>query len=582
MMNRLAAPSGALRLALTLSSLALLASCSGEVRGAIVYIDSDLCEVGDGSTPEFDRVVVTVGHSATTETSTFVAGLGEAGCAGRAGCEQVTTRDFPLALPIRSESGSGDISLRAELFLGETQVGCAQGTVPVAPTELTAHDLIIGRSCGAGCLDEAVSFRGLISEDSPPGARACVPATPSPETPIKRVAVGYLHACLIDAMDRLFCWGANSSGQLGIGDNVNRNRPTLVSLGGSLRAVDVSAGPAHTCAVVRNGSNFDVRCWGDNASGQLGNGTRDPATTPVVAGGTQGARQISAGGEHNCALIADGTVKCWGSNEEGELGQPLSTEIALMAMQVPGVENALQVSVGGQDGLGTPGMERERHSCALVENTAMARNDVWCWGSNDLRQLGLDDVSARGPAPLPESVMPGTIVQISAGERHTCAVDGADGRLWCWGLNAGDAEGGTLGRPAASGRDGQGPATIGSMMPVLAQTDPMGEAPPIQTLSAKQVYRCFIAMEDGAPYCFGRESSDRLGSGMGTDLFQPTRVSVPMGMGFIQVAAGSTFACALPDDDTMPFCWGANDDGQLGRAISGETSSAPDRVAACD
>ena len=84
-----------------------------------------------------------------------------------------------------------------------------------------------------------------------------------------------------------------------------------------LSATAVAAGDSHTCALLANGA---VSCWGQNNSGQLGDGTLTNRTTPATVSGLSGATAVTAGGYHTCALLGDGTVRCWGSNLFGQLG----------------------------------------------------------------------------------------------------------------------------------------------------------------------------------------------------------------------------------------------------------------------
>src|SRR5688572_11174473 len=92
---------------------------------------------------------------------------------------------------------------------------------------------------------------------------------------------------------------------------------------------------------------------------------------------------ISAGGQHTCALSADGGIWCWGSNEKGQLGDGVLTD-SLAPVQVSGLEknNIIAVAAGGQ------------HTCALS-----ADGRIWCWGSNEKGQLG-NGALTDSPAPL--------------------------------------------------------------------------------------------------------------------------------------------------------------------------------------
>jgi len=141
------------------------------------------------------------------------------------------------------------------------------------------------------------------------------------------ITTGGSHTCaaaggLYSPSHALYCWGANTNGQLGDGTTTDRTTPVLVG-GANWRAFGTaSAGRSHTCAMGRTSSGSstgDVYCWGSNGSGQLGDGTVTKRTNPVLVTGGFSFLSVSAGGNHTCGVTAEG-VYCWGSNSAGQLG----------------------------------------------------------------------------------------------------------------------------------------------------------------------------------------------------------------------------------------------------------------------
>jgi alpha-tubulin suppressor-like RCC1 family protein len=129
------------------------------------------------------------------------------------------------------------------------------------------------------------------------------------------IAAGGNHTCGLMASGGVKCWGADDSGQLGDMGAMDSDVPVDVYLLGA-GVQQISAGAAHTCAVLSSGG---LKCWGDNTYGQIGSNAGLTSNAPVDVPGLQGVSAVSAGGDHTC-VIAAGVVKCWGSNGFGELG----------------------------------------------------------------------------------------------------------------------------------------------------------------------------------------------------------------------------------------------------------------------
>ena len=139
----------------------------------------------------------------------------------------------------------------------------------------------------------------------------------APDSTAIQIAAGGAHTCLLTAAGGVKCWGSTSNGQLGgsgIGDQV---RPFSVPGLGS-GVISITAGGRHTCALTAGGG---VKCWGNNANGQLGNNSVVSSAAAVDVSGLQsGVIAIDAGYAHTCALISGGGAKCWGRNHLGQIG----------------------------------------------------------------------------------------------------------------------------------------------------------------------------------------------------------------------------------------------------------------------
>lgn len=253
-------------------------------------------------------------------------------------------------------------------------------------------------------------------------------------TRVTAITAGAFHTCALLEDRRVQCWGANASGQLGLG-----NASKLVDLGNGNEVKSISAGAYFTCAIVEDNS---LRCWGQNRFGQLGlddakdrgNGPNELGSylPPVMLGNGIGVSRISAGHMHVCAEFLAGGVKCWGGNFMGQLGLGDQMPRGVLQGQMANVP-FLTIGVGPVQQL----IAKYSHTCVVF-----ATGSVQCWGSNQYGQLGLGDTNNRGDEPgemganLPElNFGAKKVTMVAPGQTHTCALLD-DGSVKCWGGNA--------------------------------------------------------------------------------------------------------------------------------------------------
>ena len=233
------------------------------------------------------------------------------------------------------------------------------------------------------------------------------------------VSAGALHACGLTATGAAYCWGENGSGQLGTTAeacvDVGACSTTPVAVAGGLTFTSLSAAKAglHTCGVTEAGAAY---CWGENESGQLGNGEiAGISPTPVAVSGGLNFVSVSAGGAHTCGVLASGEAYCWGLNGYGQLGLGTAGTDSATPLPVSGGLVFESVSAGGE------------HTCGVATNGA-----AYCWGNNFDQQLG--DGTAVDQL-VPTAVAGGlTFASVSASWFHSCGLTTV-GVGYCWGSN---------------------------------------------------------------------------------------------------------------------------------------------------
>ncbi len=354
--------------------------------------------------------------------------------------------------------------------------------------------------------------------------KATVSYTPTdliPLTGIAQVSAGEGHTCALTTNEGVMCWGDNKSGQLGDGTTTNRSTPVdVVGLTSSVQAI--SAGSDHTCALTTQGG---VKCWGSNKRGSLGDGSTISSQIPVdVVGLSTGAQAISARGGHTCVLTTNSGIKCWGINNYGQLGDGTATN-RFTPVDVVGLVSGVQaISTGSSD------------TCAVTN-----QGGVKCWGGNYAGQLG-DGTYTQHLTPFDVVGLASGVQALSAGEKHTCALT-TQGGIKCWGANN-------------SGQLGDGTYTQH-----LTPIDVVGLASSVQAISAGSDHTCALSPQGGVK-CWGGNANGRLGDGTTTNRFTPVDVvSLTSGMQAISVGADQT--CALSPQGGVK-CWGGNYFGQLG------------------
>lgn len=258
----------------------------------------------------------------------------------------------------------------------------------------------LGYTCGVSDINTAVCWgdnsSGQISSDAADSCGATqascslVPvvvrrATGDPFV-VSAVSAGEKSTCAIDPSGRAFCWGDNTLGTLGTGDQ--RSSPVPVPVASSNEFRSVSVGGYHACAIALDGRAW---CWGTNLFGELGSqvatescGNLSCATRPVLVSTNVSFREISVRGRSSCAIATTGDAWCWGLNDHGQLGSVTTESCAGRACsttprRVDGGLRFESISVG------------KAHACGTATN-----GGAYCWGQHTDGALGITTSSDVG------------------------------------------------------------------------------------------------------------------------------------------------------------------------------------------
>ena len=442
---------------------------------------------------------------------------------GASGTAQVTVVPGPLAI-VDVSPASATIGRGAVLQLAATATDAAGNGLPNATIAWTTGDggpltvdgagLVHGTA--AGTADVTATATDLASGATAIGTTTITVTAPSAVS----IAVGQYHSCAALSDGTAYCWGTNDSfGRLGDGTTAPRLVPTAVAAN-DVPLLSVAAGRDNSCAIT---DSHRVECWGrNNPGGAVGDGSDVDQLRPVgldLRGG-----QLSLGYGFGCALEGESrrdasTLYCWGINSTGALGSGDDANSA-----TPKAVSSQFASVYA----GTA------HSCALTP-----AGEAWCWGSNDNQQLGTGSPNQMEFAPARVSTDL-RFRTLAAGGMMTCGLTTA-GEVYCWGPQE---------------------VTYGDDREIVHGTPlPVRVGQPVSQIYAGYGHLCAL-VRDGTAYCWGYGGWGQLGNGS-------TAITGPGVVGdgtlhFSQLATGYQSTCGIQSETGSIFCWGRNEEGQLG------------------
>jgi alpha-tubulin suppressor-like RCC1 family protein len=453
-------------------------------------------------------------------------------------------------------------------------VDLPSGVMATALAAGDAHSLAIGSDSKLyawGRNDYGQLGDGTMTESDTP----VVVSLPNGATAMT-IAAGSNYSLAIGSDGKLYSWGNNAEGQLGNGTMVaSSTTPLAVSLPSGVSATAIAAGSGHTLAI---GSDGKVYAWGFNGYGQLGNGTTTSSPTPVdvsLPGGVS-ATAIAAGGDDSLAIGSDGKLYAWGLNDGGQVGMDTTTPFSTtpVAVALPSGVTAVKIAAG-------------YHNLALGSN-----GELYAWGDNTNGELGIGSTST--PNYTPKAVLLSAGVTALAGGNHFSLAIEADGKAYAWGENDHDELGigtttpysttpvsvslpsGVNATTIAAGAD-HGLAT-GSNGKLYAWgwNDTVDYATPVlanlpggvtATVIAGGYYHSLAIGSDGELYAWGENYEGALGNDSTVSSATPVEVSLPSGVSATAIAGGEYFSLALGSDGHV-YTLGENYEGELGNGTT--------------
>jgi alpha-tubulin suppressor-like RCC1 family protein len=355
-----------------------------------------------------------------------------------------------------------------------------------------------------------------------------------PHSVVAKLAAGFQHS-LAPSANGIVAWGDNASGELGDGSGQRHNTPVPVLVPTHSPVVAVAAGSTHSLALTDDGT---VWAFGHNRSGQLGDGTKNDHLRPERLRGLHDVRAIATGAGFSMALEADGSVWAWGNNQSGQLGDghaPIDHANPAMVYGLHAGSGVIGIAAGD--------------SFALV---LKQDGTVLAWGNGTSGQLG-DGRHSKASAPTPVIGLGrgSGVIDIAAGGAFSLALR-SDGTVLAWGHNTN----GQLG-------DATAPADHATPVKVFG----FGPQHPAAMISAGFSFALALDRK-GALFAWGNNQSGQLGDNNApNDRHAPVRVPLAPAIRAhgrpVAVACGGSHSLMVMNDGTV-LSWGNNSHGQLG------------------
>ena len=340
------------------------------------------------------------------------------------------------------------------------------------------------------------------------------------------LSLGLYHSVGIKIDGTLWSWGQNSSGQLGDGTIINRAAP--FKIGSSNYWTMVTGGNSQTLAIKSDGTLW---AWGGNGNGQLGDGSTTQRNNPVQVGSATNWIHVSSSSDaHTTALKSDGTLWSWGYNGHGQLGDGTTSD-QNMPIQVGSENYWLDVECGSD------------YTLALKTN-----GTLWAWGQNHIGQLG-DGTTTERHSPV-QIGSDSNWVSIACSEYHNVALK-SNGTIWGWGIN----NNGQLGDGTTTTRTS--PVQIGSSNSWISSSCAHYHSTALQT--------------DGSLWSWGANGDGQLGDGTRTNKNTPTLITSQLNV--LAVTAGSFHTGIIKVTRDFICMTGLNSSGELGNGSTIDTNT---------